>query len=149
MKGLICGSINQTELPQIADRIVVGREGGIAYVLFKSGTIPEHYTVSTFLDRDEVVDFFKRVQDYINESASHARTFGFYLVSLNPFSKLIIPYSPNINMCNAGIGATKIESSENVESFLAMVKDVSVNLEDRVKDITAAGKIISIRNLVI
>lgn len=127
--AILHGHLNQA-LPQIgleelAERFVVGSEGGLAYKLFSNHLIKEvpiRIKSTSFREINANKQYYNAVEAYIQDSQNHAKRYEFGLVYVG--EKRVI--FPGINcdefIYNVSIGSINIKSLEKFRRFLEMMK---------------------------
>jgi hypothetical protein len=128
----------------IASRIIVGSEGGLAYRLFddiipgSDKPFPNLFEINKPLDLDDVIIYINYVNQYLEEAHTHGNRYGFNPVrirsednneSITRWTRMLSPFY------EAGLGKEKIENNKQFLKFLHMAyrgKDVLGESYDQV-----------------
>ncbi len=115
--------------------IVVGEHGGLAYRLFPFSTSEDHSLIRPCMT-DVVKKHFDNVKNCINKAHEYATTFDLDVVGI---SKNKVKNNFDFLVDDAGIGSISIESTEELERFLEMVKGVGLDLKKDIAHIVAVA----------
>jgi hypothetical protein len=142
-------ALSQHGLEEDARRILVGSQGGLAYILFPSPIheLPLDISVRTGSDVMLARDYFDAVHSYVIGAGQHAEKHGFGLVRVEEKNLLAEGVRLGDFIYSAGIGSVNIDSAERFQAFLEMVKSGKgeldkqyVGLVGRAKDLPRARR---------
>ncbi len=104
------------------NRIVVGKDDGLAYKLFSLG-FSSRWSKSSYIQAVELREYFEKENRYVEKAKDYATKYGFDLVTINPTDNAIITGCTNGMIYNSGIGSARIESVEKVDGFIQMISN--------------------------
>ena len=149
---ILAGHLEQA-LPQYGLQevkgILIGKEGGLAYSLFKdsynSYNIVREFGATSLNEMSVVRAYFDAVQRYVQQGSEHAKKFGFDLVEADT-SKTTVTNGLDLGsyIYYAGIGSATIENVERFKRFLEMVKEGHPEIERQYAKVRDASKVLRV-----
>lgn len=136
LRGLLDTLI--TSLPEQArSRILIDRQGGLAYILFDSEfKVPGNSKGLTSRKRNAIGLYHLAVNDYEAEAGQLANEYGFGLICIGKGMGIFSDF----NQCDdstykAGVGKVPITSKEELDRFCEMIKTGYERLDKRYKKV--------------
>ena len=141
LRGYLDQALTQVGLEEARHRIIGGRDGGLAYTLFKDPVreILSEFRATSRSDKPAVKENLDAVEKYIQSAEKHAKRYGFGLIAIRKVEKFGTYLSLESCIDPGGIGGP-IESPERFEEFLKMVKEVRGDLDEQYKLVETAFK---------
>ena len=126
LSGYLTQALPQVGLEEDSSRIVVGQEGGLAFLLFQEGSwrktdgkkIPW-----TSQGIDLVRKYFQVLDEYLAIAHQHAFRYDFRMVHVDDKRVISEGTNPRQPFFQTGIGKSRIDSPEQLAQFLQMVKE--------------------------
>lgn len=119
-------------LPQIGlqdnrDRFFIGKNGGLAYRLFRRedmsmNNLPINFRVFNPSEASEVVKYFARIESYLHTVNLDSQEFGFELLDTAGDDPRKLNMDGD-NVYFAGVGSMRITGEEKFSSLLRFVND--------------------------
>lgn len=143
LRGFINQALPQVGLENFSERIVVGRDGGLAYKLFNQPfSMPNVLQIYTKLQMKESIDYFDAIDRYLARADGCASEYGFGLVKFSNKNEIIDGFNSNDTLFDAGIGSARIGSVECFSSFLNMINSGKDDLEKLHEELIEKAKVV-------
>jgi hypothetical protein len=135
-------TLSQHGLEKDAGRIIVGSQGGLAYLLFPGSVheLPLDISVRTGNEVLLVKNYFEAVHSYVIGADQHAKKHGFGLVRVRDKQTLTEGVRLEDFIYSACIGSVNIDSAKKFEEFLEMIKSGKGELDRQYSSLVGMGK---------
>ena len=142
LKGYVDQALPQREIGNLRPRIIVGKGGGLAYMLFEEDNscsiLPQTIPIREFNELAKTKRYINFLEFYINCAKEHADKFKFIMLEKLPYEELKLMHESSL-LYNPCIGDIEIGSVERFEKFIDMVKEGHEELDKIYKKVLTAN----------
>ena len=143
INGLLKRTLPNSDLGDIADRFLVGVDGGVCYNLFPTNFPRPHFNLNnpfcSLSDLRKISDYCNGTIGYINYAGEHAAKHKFGLIYVRG-NGLIDITKHALFIFPSGIGDTVISSTERFDAFLEMVRSGREELGRKLAQVTILAR---------